>query len=82
MPFDRETVAVAHTADLDANLNLTPALAPVRRARTSSSWPPARTTCTARIFAIAASQLARDAARRRSTEGGVTGCGISTPGPD
>jgi hypothetical protein len=54
LPFDRETVAVAHTAGLDADTDLAPrrlghfALDEFERAASPR-------TCTARIFAIAAS---------------------------
>ena len=59
LPFDRETVAVAHAADLDADPDLAPrwlgyvALDEFERAARP-------TTCTARIFAIATSQSAQE----------------------
>src|SRR5271155_4027417 len=52
--FDGETVAVAHTAGLDADADPPRAGSGTSRS-TSSSELPARATCTARIFAIAAS---------------------------
>ena len=55
------TVTVAHTADLDTEADLTPRwLGYV--GSTSLSRQPARTTCAARIFAVAVSQSAQNAA--------------------
>ena len=50
LPFDGETVAVAHAAGLDADTHLPRAGSGVSLS-TSSRGPPARATCTARIFA-------------------------------
>jgi hypothetical protein len=80
LPFDRETVAVAHTADLDADADLAPrwlgyvALDEFKGAASPRHLHRAH-LCHRRLPVGAGCR-----ARCRSTEDGVTGWGISTPG--
>jgi hypothetical protein len=79
LPFDRETVAVAHTADLAADPDLAPrwlgyvALDDFKR--TASPYHLHRPHLCHRRLPVGAGCRVR----RRSTEDGVTGWGISTP---
>ena len=80
LPFDRETVAMAHTADLDADADLAPRwLGYVALDEFKGAASPRHLhrphLCHRRLPVGAGCR-----ARCRSTEDGVTGWGISTPG--